>query len=297
VWSADSGYNTGHIAVTSGPISDTADDRLFQTQRWDDASGQELNYSFNVPDGDYIVNLYFAEACSALSYPSARVFDVSLEGYTVDHNLDIYREVGKNTAHMRSYDVTIIDGQLNIKFLHGIENPSISAIEILSATSSTPSAPTNTSDFTLRVNSGGGKYTDRDGNVWSADSGYNTGHIAVTSGSISDTADDPLFQTQRWDDASGQELTYSFNVPDGDYEVNLYFAETYSGVFYPNGRVFDVSLEGYIVDHNLDIYREAGKNTAHMRSYLVTVVDGQLNIKFLHGIENPSISAIEILNY
>ena len=236
------------------------------------------------------MNLYFAETYSGAFLSGGREFDILLEGSNVDHNLDVYNEAGKNTAYMISYNVTVADGQLNLNFLHGIENPFISAIEVLPSTTKTPK-------LALRVNAGGGAYTDGNGNAWSADYGYNTGNKATASVAIDGTADDTLFQSQRWDSPSGEELSYGFDVPNGDYVVNLYFAETYSGVFLSGGREFDILLEGSNVNHNLDIYNEAGKNTAYMISYNVTVADGQLNLDFLHGVENPFISAIEILGY
>ncbi len=297
VWSADYGYNTGNISSKSVDISSTNDDALFQTQRWDASSGEELKYNFDVPDGDYVVNLYFAETYTGAFYSGGRQFDIRLEGSTAEYKMDIYDEVGKNTALMKSYEVSVTDGQINLEFLHGIENPTISAIEILSfaVKDPTPAPPPAKADFALRVNSGGGEYTDGNGNVWSADYGYNTGNKGATTVSINGTEDDVLFQTQRWDDKAGDELAYSFDVPDGDYVVNLYFAENYSKVFFAGGREFDVVLEGSNVDHNLDVYKEAGGNTALMVSYNVSVVDGQLNIKLLHGIENPFVSAIEVL--
>jgi hypothetical protein len=151
--------------------------------------------------------------------------------------------------------------------------------------------------FGLRINAGGGEYADVNGDVWSADFGYNTGNKSSTHAAIGSTADDVLFQTQRWDDKSGKELKYNFDVPDGDYIVNLYFAEVYSEVFYPGGRQFDILLNGSAVEYKLDIYDEVGQNKAHMKSYEVTVVGGQLNIEFIHGIENPTISAIEVFGY
>jgi pentose-5-phosphate-3-epimerase len=297
VWSADSGFNTGNISSTTSAIGGTSNDVLFQTQRWDDKAGEELKYSFDVPDGDYVVNLYFAENYSGASYSGGRQFDILLEGSTVEYKLDIYDEVGKNTAHMKSYEVSVIDGQLNMELLHGIENPTIAAIEIVSFAVKDPApAPSPDAGFALRVNAGGGAYTDKNGDVWSADSGYNTGNKSSTSVAISGTEDDVLFQTQRWDDASGEELKYSFDVPDGAYVVNLYFAENYTGALRQGARVFDVLLEGSNVERNFDIYSVAGANTALMRSYVVNVVDGQLNMEFLHGVENPTISAIEVLS-
>jgi hypothetical protein len=157
--------------------------------------------------------------------------------------------------------------------------------------------PGSVPEFTLRINAGGGKYTDGNGDVWFADFGYNTGHKSSPPAAIAGTADDVLFQTQRWDAKAGEELYYSFDVPDGDYVVNLYFAEAYSEVLYPGGRQFDILLNGSTVEYKLDIYDEVGRNTAHMKSYEVTVVGGQLNIEFIHGIENPTISAIEIISF
>jgi hypothetical protein len=191
---------------------------------------------------------------------------------------------------MMSYVVNVVDGQLNMEFLHGVENPTISAIEVLSSAVKDP-------DFVLLVNAGGGEYTDSNGDVWSADFGFNTGSKSSTSVAISGTEDDALFQTQRWDGKTGEELKYSFDVPNGNYVVNLYFAENYTGALRQGARVFDVLLEGSNVERNFDIYSVAGANTAHIRSYEVSVVDGQLNMEFLHGVENPTISAIEVFSH
>ena len=303
VWSADFGYNTGSKSSTSVAISGTEDDTLFQTKRWDAKTGEELKYSFDVPNGNYVVNLYFAETYSGAFYPGARQFDILLEGSTAEYKLDIYDEVGKNTALMKSYEVSVIDGQLNLGFLHGIEDPTISAIEIVSFAvkvpepEPVPEEENPDAGFALRVNAGGGAYTDKNGDVWSADSGFNTGIKSSSSVAISGTEDDVLFQTKRWDAKTGEELKYSFDVPNGNYVVNLYFAETYSGAFRQGGRVFDVLLEGSNVERNFDIYSIAGANAAHIRSYEVSVVDGQLNLQFLHGVEDPTISAIEVLSF
>jgi hypothetical protein len=73
-----------------------------------------------------------------------RVFDVLLEGDLAVDDLDIYSQVGAETALVVSVPVTVTDGQLNIQFIHGVENPKISAIEVVSG-----SAPTT--GFHLRV--------------------------------------------------------------------------------------------------------------------------------------------------
>jgi len=148
----------------------------------------------------------------------------------------------------------------------------------------------------IRVNAGGGEYTDGSGHTWSADSGYNTGQTASTSDPISGTTDDVLYKSERWDPSASPNLTYRFDLPNGDYTVNLYFAEIYSGASSIGGRVFDVLIEGMLALVNLDIFSEVGNDAALIKTMDVTVTDGQLNIEFLKGIENPKISAIEVIS-
>jgi hypothetical protein len=144
----------------------------------------------------------------------------------------------------------------------------------------------------IRINAGGGDYTDNAGNLWSADSGYNTGEAFSRLNSIAYTSDDSLYQSERWDDISRPELEYSFDVANGDYTVHLHFSDRYSET---GKRIFDVEIEGQLVLDNLDIYSEAGSYTTLVKSFPVTVYDEQLSIRFLHGIQNPKINAIEIL--
>ena len=148
----------------------------------------------------------------------------------------------------------------------------------------------------LRVNAGGGDYVDGMGNLWSADYGYNTGIEYSTSDSISGTTYDSLYQSERWDPSASPKLQYSFNVPTGNYTVNLHFADFFDGTAGIGLRVFDVVIEDALVLDDLDIYREVGHDAALVESFAVAVTDGQLNIEFLHEIEYPKISAIEIIS-
>ena len=148
----------------------------------------------------------------------------------------------------------------------------------------------------LRINAGGGDYVDGGGNLWSADFGYNTGIEASTTDPISATTDDPLYKSERWDSSARPELQYSFDVPNGNYTVNLHFADFAAGTNGVGSRIFDVAIEGELVIDNLDIYREVGHDSALEKSFSVAVTDGQLNIEFLHEIEDPKISAIEIMS-
>ncbi len=140
-WAADQNFNTGFTNSTTAPIAGTNDDALYQTERWDWTNDPELAYNFAVPDGVYQVRLHFAEIYGLTSYPGGRAFDVGIEGDTVLHNLDIFSEVGANTALVKEFATTVADGQLTINFAHGASNnPKIAAIEII-PTSTWPKHP------------------------------------------------------------------------------------------------------------------------------------------------------------
>ena len=146
----------------------------------------------------------------------------------------------------------------------------------------------------IRVNIGGGAYTDSNGNNWSADAGCNTGNLSSDLGPIQGTLDETLFLTHRWDSGTAPEMTCSYNVPNGAYEVTLYFAETNVNNFTNGARVFDVTMEGILEFSGVDMFQEAGGNTALLKTTTLTVTDGQLNIQFLHQVKNPLVKAILI---
>ena len=148
----------------------------------------------------------------------------------------------------------------------------------------------------LRVNAGGPTFVDSFGKTWTADNGFNTGNTASTTFAIDRTVDDTLFKTERWDPATSPVLTYSFALTNGQYEVQLFLAETHTASSGPGLRVFDVAIENTLAFDNLDIFAQAGgPATALVVSANTTVNDGQLNISFLHGLQNPKVCAIRVI--
>ena len=105
---------------------------------------------------------------------------------------------------------------------------------------------------------------------------------------IEGTDDDPLYRTVR-SELSG----YRLNVPNGTYVVTLKFCETY----HDNAgyRVFDINIQDEPAATGMDIFTEAGKNTAYDRVFEdVTVSNGVLDIKFIRRADYPVLSALTV---
>ncbi len=290
LWQADHGYNTGEIGRVDTAIAGTEEDTLYQSQRWDDKDAPELAYAFALPDGDYVVHLHFVEFWDGAFAVGKRLFDVWLEGQRVLKRFDVYAEAGANNALVKSFPVTVSDGQLDLLFTHIKQNPMISAIEIVPQM-----LPVSEEPAVLRVNSGGGDYVDAAGHYWQADTGYDTGEISAIGTAIAGTEDDALYQTARWDPNTEPELAYGFALQNGDYLVKLHFAETWDGAFVVGKRLFDVWIEGQRVLKRFDVYAEAGANHALIKQVPVSVGDGRLDLRFTHIKQNPMISAVEVL--
>ena len=143
----------------------------------------------------------------------------------------------------------------------------------------------------IRVNCGGPKYTDSKGNVWQADFGFKEGKSITNAAPVSGTPDPALFATYHWDPG-----TYSFQVPDGKYQVNLYFAEGMPIDEKIGARIFDVSVQGADVFPKFDIFSEAGANAALIKTTTTTVTNGTLTVAFKYDSgSEPMVNAIEVL--
>ena len=151
------------------------------------------------------------------------------------------------------------------------------------------------SQTTIRINAGGPAYTDSQGQLWSADYGFNTGtpSSCAPAATVTGTADPQLYKSARWDPTHLPEMQYAFSLPNGVYRVTLYFAETCA---YTAGmRVFDVQVQGNTLYPGIDIAKAVGVDRPFIESENASVTLGQLTIGFVHHVDNPIISAIEIV--
>jgi hypothetical protein len=147
----------------------------------------------------------------------------------------------------------------------------------------------------IRVLCGSKAYTDRKGNLWQADFGFNNGSTTSTTNLNAGTTDPTLFQFGRWNGVATTPLVYSFAVPHGTYHVNLYFAETTPSKILTGARVFNVRMQGQLIFQNLDVFAAAGANTALVKGADIAVTNGQLQIEFDNLVQNSKINAIEIV--
>jgi len=146
----------------------------------------------------------------------------------------------------------------------------------------------------IRVNCGGANRTDSNGQVWQADTGFNTGTASANGAVTTGTSDPALYQSNRYNQ-NATPLTYSFAVANGNYRVNLLFAENSSSQQAVGARVFNVKLNSNLVLQNFDIFAAVGANAAVVEGFNTTVSNGIMTIEFDKLVQNPKINAIEIL--
>ena len=127
LWQSDRNFSGGKASSnTALNIAGTTNDQIYQSERFG-------NFQYNIPvaNGNYTVQLHFAEIWNGATNPGIRIFDLSLENSQVLNNFDITGEVGFATATAKSYDVNISDGAININVGAVANNPKLSAIAII----------------------------------------------------------------------------------------------------------------------------------------------------------------------
>ncbi len=307
----DPGSNNtaGFAAVQPGAgVPASTPGAIFNSERWDAAGGTPMRYGFEVEDGSYEVRLYMANGFSGTSGVGQRVFDVALEGSVPSEfdDIDLVSRFGHQLGGVVSSTVQVSDGVLNIDFLHQVQNPLVNGIEILAV----PDQPL-VDQVLYRVNAGGPLVVAADGApAWLEDTKATLSPFLLDAGSNSTGAfaavqpgatvpagtPDQIFKTERWDAAGGSPMRYAFPVVDGTYEVLLYMANGWSGSSGVGQRVFDVAIEGTVPESldDIDLVSRFGHQVGGVLRSTVTVDDGQLNIDFLHQVQNPLVNGIEI---
>jgi len=147
-----------------------------------------------------------------------------------------------------------------------------------------------------------GAYTDKTGNVWSADKFFVGGEAMTTDakidGALPTLDDQALYQHGR----QGKDFSYVIPVQPGLYTVRLKFAEPKYEWFF--SRPFNLNINGREVLRNSDICQSARSwRKAHEQvfNYLVPDAAGTINLRFSSGWEPTKqtdlamVQAIEVL--
>ncbi len=152
---------------TFSPIKGTKDWELFQSFRY---GKDKLQYEFKVPNGEYLVELYFIEPWlgvgGGMNAKAMRLFDVAINGKTVLNNLDIWNEAGTDKVLKKSIKSKVVNGKLIISFPESkVGQAVISAIAVASLSGNTKrsvQADNNYSVYQTWLDIGDKQYKDND---------------------------------------------------------------------------------------------------------------------------------------
>ena len=150
----------------------------------------------------------------------------------------------------------------------------------------------------LAVNVGSrAEMADNDGVIWNGDQPYHVGSFGFVGGDavqfprdlpVMGTTQQPIYITYR----RGIQA-YKLDVPDGEYEVELRFAEPTAVAV--GERVFDVNINGRVAVSALDLVAQAGTGWAVPVTVLASASGGQgLQVTFSARKGVPILSGIRV---
>ena len=141
----------------------------------------------------------------------------------------------------------------------------------------------------LRVNAGGRSYTTAAGDTFMSDHGFRAALPRSTPFEVAGTGDDALYYSHRF----GRRMAFARSIPSGSYVLRLHFAEpTYAAA---GRRVFDVYGEGRRLLDDYDLAADAGRRTAVVKQFPVTVSDNRLDLSFVASRDAAVVSAVELI--
>jgi len=166
-----------------------------------------------------------------------------------------------------------------------------------SATVDYTAVTVNSPQIAINVGSNA-QFIDENNVIWLADQAYKPGSWGFVGEEIKTifseppdrnvlgTLSDPLFQTMQ------ENLTgYRFDVPAGNYQVDLLFAEMKFDK--PGERIFDVKVNGKLVLEKLDLVKQVGPQQAFIQQCRVSSAGG-INIEFNAVKGKPILSGVRI---
>uniref|UniRef100_A0A7N0TK30 Malectin-like domain-containing protein n=1 Tax=Kalanchoe fedtschenkoi TaxID=63787 RepID=A0A7N0TK30_KALFE len=315
-WYKDFAYTGGVPANATPPSFITP--KLDTLRYFPMSSGPENCYNINrVPNGHYLVRIFFGLVPELDVETSEPLFDVSVEGTLIcslksgwtNHDEESFCEA----------IAVLTDGTASICFHStGHGDPAIIAIEILQVDNKAYYFGPDWGEGTMlraaeRLSCGDDKSkfdVDYDGDHWGGDRFWNyittfrqsadraiKVQTAIKNASIAPNFyPEALYQTAIVGTDSKPDLEYSFDVdPNKNYSVWLHFAEIDKSVTGVGQRVFDVIINGDIAFPDVDIVKlSGGLYTALVLNTTVPVSGRALDINLYPKNRHALISAIEV---
>ncbi|MEM8897476.1 MAG: kelch repeat-containing protein [Bacteroidota bacterium] len=318
--------NTGNVypvpadqwaSGVSSDIKNRTPFSIFNTDRFDFGDGEEMKYTFNVGQpGSYKVRLFLRDSYWGTAEPASRIFTVLVDGNSYANliDIDLSGDVGFKNGAVYEVQIESDDANLDIEFIHYVNNPLVSGIEIIKieeAVIEEIKVPI------FRVNAGGPALPSLDTYAgWVSDIGasmnankftVNTGFISLgpattwengAPAEIVNTTPFDVFNSERFDFADGEELKYTFDVDNaGKYLVRLFLRDQYSGTANPGQRVFSIQVDGnnYADLNAIDLSADPGFAIAKVVEVEVITADDIITVDFIRSAQNPLICGIEIL--
>ncbi len=146
----DQMFTGGTANSTTDQISGAGGSTLFNTERYG-----SFSYKIPMPNGQYSVELGMAEIYQ--TNPGMRAFNVDIEGQTVMNSVDIFQEVGADTAYVSDkFNANVQDGNLDIKVTTVEDNGTLASILVRkgAAPASSSSTPASSSAASSSVAAG-----------------------------------------------------------------------------------------------------------------------------------------------
>jgi hypothetical protein len=167
-------------------------------------------------------------------------------------------------------------------------------------TTSIPNTGLSMPDVLIMAGSSAKSYTDQLGHIWTADRYFDGGgEWSIRYRRIFRASDPQLFLSAR----QGQEFGYDIPLKPGNYELRLYFAETFYGEDNSEGggessRMFDVTANGTPLLTNFDPLSDAGgSNTADVRVFsgISPASDGKLHLRFHNRFDLKGVAFVNAI--
>jgi hypothetical protein len=183
-----------------------------------------------------------------------------------------------------------------------LNRPQVVPVVRLGSESSTQLIPTSYTSSGVRIMAGvaSAAVANENGDIWGGDRYFRGGDAeSIAPKSFAFTTTPSIYFHRRRGD-----FRYEIPLPDGIYQLKLYFAEAFFGQDNSEqggelSRLFDVKANGKTLLSNFDVIADAGgSNTADIKVFsdIKPAPDGLLHLDFLPRRNVAFVNAIEILS-